>query len=65
MKVYINDKEIHTFEGARLQDALLTYSKEEYKRLLKGEVALFDKRGNGMDADGRLWDGIHLYIKTI
>lgn len=65
MKVYINSKELQIFEGARLQDAVLLYSKDEYQRLLREEIELLDRRGNGMDIDGQLWDGASLLIKTI
>jgi hypothetical protein len=62
MIVFIDDRKIEVFEGAHLQDAVLTYSKSAYQLLLKGEICLKDERGNGMDPDGRLWDGIKLYI---
>jgi hypothetical protein len=65
LKVYINSKELQIFEGARLQDAVLLYSKDEYQRLLREEIELLDCRGNGMDIDGQLWDGASLLIKTI
>jgi hypothetical protein len=62
MIVFINDRKLEVFEGAHLQDAVLAYSKSAYQLLLKGEICLKDERGNGMDSDGRLWEGIQLYI---
>jgi len=64
MKVYINHIEIQTFNGARLSDALLRYSKDSYKQLMAKQIWLEDEHGNAMESDGRLWDGIQLFIKT-
>lgn len=63
MEIFIDHIKIRTFKGARLYDALMTYSEEAYKLLMKEEIWLEDERGNLMDADGRLWDGIELFIK--
>lgn len=63
MTVFINNTEIFIFNGARLQDALLAYSKTDYHLLLEGKIRIEDERGNGMDLDGSLWDGIRLFIK--
>jgi len=54
---------MEVFNGACLCDAVAHYSKESYKLLMKEEIWLEDKRGNGMDTDGRLWEGIELFIK--
>ena len=63
MIVYINHTRLEIFKGARLCDAIARYSKESYKLLMKEQIWLEDKRGNRMDADGRLWEGIELFIK--
>ncbi|MCZ4694907.1 hypothetical protein DWB61_07890 [Ancylomarina euxinus] len=63
MEIFINHNKVSTFKGARLCDALMSYSKETYKLLIEKEIWLEDERGNPMDADGRLWDGIQLFIK--
>ncbi|MFA8435520.1 MAG: hypothetical protein ACEPOZ_13455 [Marinifilaceae bacterium] len=63
MIVYINHIKIKIFKGARLRDAVASYSKECYKLLIEEKIWIEDKRGNGMDADGRLWEGIELFIK--
>jgi hypothetical protein len=63
MEVFINHTSVKTFNGARLSDAVLKYSKESHKLLMTNEIWLEDERGNSMDADGRLWEGIKLFIK--
>ena len=63
MKVIINQTSVEIFKGAHLSDAVLKYSKESYKLLMNNKIWLEDERGNSMDADGRLWDGIKLFIK--
>jgi hypothetical protein len=63
MEVFINQTSVNIFKGARLSDAVLKYSKESHKLLMTNMIWLEDERGNSMDADGRLWDGIKLFIK--
>ena len=63
MEIFIDCIKVKTFRGARLSDAILKYSKESHKLLMNNQIWLEDERGNPMDADGRLWDGIKLYIK--
>ena len=64
MEVFINHTGVSIFKGARLSDAVLKYSKESHKLLMTNMIwGLEDERGNSMDADGRLWDGIKLFIK--
>jgi len=63
MEIFINHTKVKIFNGARLCDAVARYSKDSYKLLLKEQIWLEDERGNRMDADGRLWEGIELFIK--
>ncbi len=63
MEVFINHTAVSIFKGARLANAVLKYSKESHKLLMTNIIWLEDERGNSMDADGRLWDGIKLFIK--
>ncbi len=63
MEVIINQTSVSIFKGARLSDAILKYSKESHKLLMNHQIWLEDERGNSMDTDGRLWDGIQLFIK--
>ncbi|MGZ2371604.1 hypothetical protein ACXR6G_17625 [Ancylomarina sp. YFZ004] len=64
MEVFINHTAVSIFKGARLSDAVLKYSKESHKLLMNHQIRLEDERGNSMDADGCLWDGIELFIKN-
>lgn len=63
MEVFINQTSVSIFKGARLADAVLKYSKESHRLLINHQIWLEDERGNSMDADGRLWDDIQLFIK--
>ncbi|RZT95811.1 hypothetical protein EV201_0437 [Ancylomarina subtilis] len=63
MRIYIDHTPIETFKGAQLADALLSYSKDCYKQLQLKQIWLEDERGNRMEADGRLWEDIELFIK--
>jgi len=63
MDIFIDHIKVKTYNGARLGDALMTHSKEAYKLLMREEIWLEDERGNPMDIDGRLWEGIELFIK--
>jgi hypothetical protein len=63
MEVFINHTAVRIFKGARVSDAVLKYSKESHKLLMANQIWLEDERENPMDADGRLWDGIKLFIK--
>ena len=63
MEIIINQTAVRIFKGARLSDAVLKYSKESHKLLMNNQIWLEDERGNSMDTDGRLWEGIQLFIK--
>ncbi|MDR1581761.1 MAG: hypothetical protein LBS55_00635 [Prevotellaceae bacterium] len=63
MKVFVNDREITLFEGAKVRDAVLSFD----KRILH-EISLYeilDKYGNQTDIDGALQDGNKLFIKKL
>ncbi len=63
MEIFIDHIKIETFEGARLGDALTRYSKETYRLLMNDEIWLEDENANSMDVDGRIWNGMQLFIK--
>ncbi len=63
MIVYINDKKIETFSGAKIKDAVLKYSKDDYKAVGKETADVVDTDGNGYDLDGSLSEGQRLFIK--
>ena len=63
MKVFINNKKIEIFTGARVKDALLKYSKKDYHLVLKGERAVVDTKGNEISLDGEVSEGEIFFIK--
>jgi len=65
MIVCINDKEITIFKGARLADAVLSYSKHSYKMVKSGYLAIFDRFGFLTEADGPALEGQHFFLKVI
>jgi hypothetical protein len=65
MIVLMNEKEIEIFSGARVGDALLKYSKEEYRAVSRGKKQVTDKWGNPHQLDGELTDEQHLYIGNL
>ena len=63
MEVFINQTSVKIFKGARLRDVILKYSKHSYKQLMNKQIEIEDERGNLMEEDGRVWNGIKLFIK--
>ena len=61
--VFLNDEKIETFAGARVRDAILKYSKEEYKAVLKGNILITDKYNNQVHLEGELTDDQRLYLR--
>jgi len=59
MTVYINEKPVVIFSGARIRDAVLAYSARSCKLLLKGNLTIFDRFGNPTEPDGPLTEGQH------
>jgi len=64
MKVFINQTSVQIFKGARLKHAILKYSKDAYKQLINKQIEFKDEKGNLMDEDGQVWEGIKLFTKT-
>jgi hypothetical protein len=63
MKVYINAKEISIFKGARIQDAVLTYSTRSHRMVITGTLSVFDRFGNRTEPDGPLIEEQRLTLK--
>lgn len=63
MKIQINDLIIETFEGARLQDALRSYSESEFISVINRDKQVVDGEGNPVELDGELSEGDSFYIK--
>lgn len=64
MKVYINDTEIEIFNGARVMDALLKYSKEDLYAVMRGDKQVTDEQQNQTLPDGELTGGQRLYVSN-
>lgn len=65
MKIYINDTDIEIFNGARIRNALMKYSKKEFQEILKGKKQVIDSRKNQLDLDGELSATQYLYIVDV
>lgn len=64
MQVYVNDKEVTIFDGAKVQDVLRKYSMEEYKEVENGNMYVQDKFGNKVMLGGELRAGAKLFTKA-
>jgi hypothetical protein len=63
LKVYINNKEISVFTGARIQDAVLAYSPRSHRMVAVGTLSVFDRFGNQTEPDGPLIEGQRFSLK--
>ncbi|NLZ95822.1 MAG: hypothetical protein GX921_08375, partial [Bacteroidales bacterium] len=64
MKIFINDKEVTVFHGAKVLDVIRAYYLQEGKRVPSKLPIITDGYGNSVAEDGELSEGSHLYIKT-
>ena len=65
MKIYINNKELRVFQGARIRDAILACSPRLLHLVLAGKLAVHDRFGNRTELDGPLIEGQRLTLKRI
>lgn len=65
MKIFINDRGLEIFSGARVRDALLKYSKKEYREVAERKKKVTDKRKNPLDLEGELSDAQQLYTAVV
>jgi len=63
VKVYVNGEEIEIFAGARVKNALLGYSREEYEAVKEREKLVKDEFGNEILLDGSLSAGEKIFIE--
>jgi hypothetical protein len=63
MKVFVNDKEIRIFQGAKVKDAILCFDRTILNQMSLYEIV--DKYGNTTDIDGALQEGSRLLIRKI
>jgi len=64
MKISINNREIEIFSGARVKDALMKYSVEDYHHVMKGKKMVVDKMGNRSSLDGEISEGDCFMVKS-
>jgi hypothetical protein len=65
MKVYINKHEVAIFQGARVIDAILSYSRRSYHQVKNGTLRVVDCFGNRTEPDGPVRDGQEFSLKKI
>jgi hypothetical protein len=65
MIVFINEKKISVFKGATLANAVLTYSKEIFKKVQEGSLGIFDRFGFLTESDGPAIEGQHYFLKEL
>lgn len=63
MKVFVNEKEITLFEGAKVKDAVLSFDKRIIRKISQYEI--LDRYGNQTGIDGALLEGSELFIKKV
>jgi hypothetical protein len=62
MNIRIDDQELEIFSGARVRDAILKYSAQEYRAVREGKKKVKDKHNNTVALDGELTHNQSLYI---
>jgi hypothetical protein len=63
MKVFVNEKEIILFRGAKVKDAVLSFDRKILRETAQYEIS--DIYGNQTGVDGALQEGSRLFIKKI
>jgi hypothetical protein len=64
MQVKVNGQTIEIFAGAKVKDALMAYSSEQWKRVRNNQSTVHDGRGHLVGLDGELGGGEELFIKA-
>jgi hypothetical protein len=57
MRVEIDGTEVEVFSGARVQDALLKFSRKVLRSVKEGKKEVTNNWGNNIDLEGHLSDG--------
>ncbi len=63
MKIFVDDKEIEIFVGARIADILRSYSEVEYEDIKKGKKNIYDEFDNRVSLDGAVASGNRYYLR--
>lgn len=65
MQVFLNDKSIVIFEGARVRDLVLSYSMQLWKEIAHDKTQIIvDRRGNVVSLDGALIENQKFYTRN-
>ncbi|NIM14473.1 MAG: hypothetical protein GTO45_20840 [Candidatus Aminicenantes bacterium] len=62
MRIRINETELEIFSGARVNDALLKYSKDQYRAVVRGEKQVTDQWNHPLELEGELSQDQQLYV---
>ncbi|HAA16756.1 MAG TPA: hypothetical protein DCE41_35615 [Cytophagales bacterium] len=62
MEIKVNNQEVDIFRGARVKDAVLQYSLDEYREVIRGRKVVEDEQGIRLGLGGRLKAEAHLSI---
>lgn len=65
MNIYVNRQRLHLFRGARVCDAILRYSEQEYRNILSRRKVIRDEQGLTLDLQDVVADGDCLEIRPI
>lgn len=63
MKIFVNDKQVTVFNGAKVVDAIRAYYMLGDKKTSPKIPIITDGYGNTVALDGAISNGNHLYIK--
>ncbi len=64
MKIYVNDKEVTLFHGAKVLDVVRAYYAQHNQTTPRELPTVTDGYGNTVALDGELSEGNHLYMNT-
>lgn len=65
MTVYVNDKKIETYRGAKVESAIRKFDKTLLAQIKLGEMEVLDEWGNHTALSGRVSEGKKLFVKNI
>lgn len=64
MIVFVNEKELVLFSGAKLADALLMHGDSTLAGVKSGRLYVLDRYGNRMNTSGALTEGGRYFVRT-
>ena len=63
MTVFVDDNPVEMEKGFAVRHAILRFSEEAFKSVTKGSLYVADSKGDEIDLDGALFDGMRLYLR--